>query len=96
MPYTQFWESEPREIILAIRGWMKDREDESRFRLEQNRIMTFYNIIPHIKQGSIKKPSDLYRLPWDPDEHVRVTPEEFKKLTQSWDDELKGPDGKFR
>lgn len=52
--------------------------------------------MPHIPKGTIRKPSDLYKLPWDIDDNVKVSPEEFKRITQSWDDSLKDENGFFR
>lgn len=97
MSLDQFWDSEPREIMLAINGWSKQRRDEMRMLAEQFRRVAFFVAAPYSKKG-MDTPSDLYRFSWDPDDgkKVRVTAEEFKKITQSWDDSMRGPDGKFR
>lgn len=98
MTLTQFWDSEPREIIIAINGWRKQKEEEMKAMAEQLRLISFYAIVPHIKSGTINKPADLYALAWDaPDKSaIKVTPEEFKRITAKWDAEQIGPDGKFR
>lgn len=97
MSLSQFWESEPREIYLAITGWHKQLQEAYRLAVEQSRIQSFYAVMPYSTKGGLKKPSDLYRVPWDPeDKVVKVTSQEFKQITQKWDDEMIGPDGKFR
>lgn len=100
MSLDQFWDSEPREIMLAINGWAKQRRDEMRLLAEQFRRIAFYVAIPYAKKGSIDTPADLYRFSWDPDDgkvkRVKVSEDEFNKITQSWDDSMRGPDGKFR
>lgn len=94
MPYDQFWDSEYKEIYLAIKGWSKRQEEQTQTMLYQNRILAFYMYRTAYK---VERPSDLYLLPWEVDKNkVKVSPEEFKRITKAWDKSMMGPDGKFR
>lgn len=53
------------------------REEESR------RLWCFLGLIPHVKEGAIKTPKDLYRFPWEEAEIASKAEDDLAKLRQS-------------
>lgn len=63
----QFWDSQPKDIIIMIQGFREQREYEERKHLETlhyNRLNTAILISPNIK-GNKVLPKKLYPLPED-------------------------------
>lgn len=41
------------------------------------RLQTFYLSLPHAKKNSLKKPSDLFALPWDAKPVINIDPKDY-------------------
>ena len=51
------------------------------------RYMTWLQMKPHIKEGSLKEPSDIFKLPTDIKKPIekKTTREDVERIMESWD-----------
>ena len=84
------------EVATVLRAWRKDKDQELQDEWERTRMLSYYSAtafgaptIPGV--GPVKKPSDLFSLPWDDinsDAQVKpkakpLTKEEFKERAEA-------------
>lgn len=60
------------EVAAALKAWRKNEDQRAQMDWEMARLMSYYSAtafgtptIPGV--GPVKKPSDLFKLPWDVD-----------------------------
>jgi hypothetical protein len=76
---SEFWEMTLREVdnlIFSIRTEQDEREQSVRAVYESARLTAFYTVVATGKARGIKKPADLYPLPWDPKTKAQVITDE--------------------
>lgn len=79
------------EVASVLKARNKDKEASTRVEWEQTRLMCYFSATA-FGGGSVKKPADLFSLPWDgeaageqkPQKRKRpLTREEFKKKAEA-------------
>ena len=73
------------------------RADMERMKIgwEQTRLVSFYTMVSQNGTKKIKKPTDLFRFPWDKNENKKTvtpqtSPEELKKIVDQVKQHLDG------
>jgi hypothetical protein len=66
-------------LIYAIRVEQDGQEQLIKAIYENSRIQSFYNVLSTSKNRALKKPADLYPLPWDPKTKAQTITEEQRK-----------------
>jgi len=62
---SHFWELTMPEFRMAITGYYDAHNAVQRQEWERTRWLAMITITPHVKKGSIKKPQDITRFPWE-------------------------------
>lgn len=86
----QFWDSTLRATTNAITGYSNREQEAYRDRWEQTRMIAFYAVKPHTKEGALKRIVDLFPLPWDQKQTVRTLTEDEKNRLKKWDHDRSG------
>ena len=83
-----------REWLLLQRGFFNRVEEDYKNKWEMTRWQTFILMLPNAKKGTLHKPEDLMRFPWDgPKENPKMTEEEEREFISNMG--LKFDNGKF-
>ena len=64
-PEEQFNLTEPAYFIHAYNAWIKSKYEGEKNEWERARYAAFFAVMPHVKKGAIKQPSDLGKFPWE-------------------------------
>lgn len=91
MSLESFYDATYRDICIIVHGYAERERRHQRLTLEAARLVSFYTVMPHVKKGSITKPTDLFLLPGESDgRKIVVSTDEDKKATfDRWDQEMK-------
>ena len=75
-----------REYQLMSRGFYESKLEREKQEWERTRWAVWYGLQPHIKKGTLRKPTDLGRFPWERGSTVDI--KELKKqgleLVRRW------------
>lgn len=86
MSFGEFEDLTPRQFDNAVQGFYKHLEILDNSEWVKIRQLAFYIAMPNVKKGSLKKPSDLFKIG---DEQVTkknkpMTTEQALELAKKW------------
>jgi len=64
-----------------VDSFIKYREKKHENELEEQRLWTFYSILPHVDTKKLKKPEDLIKFPWEKTTNAKFN-EEVEEVTE--------------
>ena len=81
----------PGDVRLAITARYTYDSLQQRQAWEQARLVSYFALAPHVKKGTIQKPTDLFTLPWEEtnvptSKRIEDMPEGWKKFIRRNDE----------
>lgn len=70
MSEDEFWQATPRYFAARQKAFSRQMQTG----WEQSRYVAFYSMYPHVKQGKLRRLTDIGLFPWEKEEVVVWAP----------------------
>lgn len=89
MRVDEFYDLTPRQFDNKHKGFEDNQTRLQEEDWQRARIISFFAVVPHVKKGTYKKPSDLFALPGEAQAKEKgklkpMTKVEALKLAEKW------------